>query len=92
MHERDGWANAATRHVAEQVRAETFLLMEVLDRINSLENGLTFEQLRDAAGAAVHGVWACRADDAPVAPAIDWPALGESFAMEVLTRGVDRGR
>lgn len=92
MTENDGWANAATRHVAEQVRADPTLLLDVLDRINSLQNGLTFEELTQAAGAEVHGVWACRADDAHVAGDVDWLALGESFTMQLLRHGVERER
>ena len=92
MHQSDGWANEATRLVAEEVRADPLLLMEVLERINSLQDGLGIDQLREAAGAEVHGVWACRADDAPVAQGIDWSALGESFTLELLGGGLDRGR
>jgi hypothetical protein len=92
MPEDDGWPNPATRRVAEEVRADPILLMEVHDRINSLQNDLAFEQLRSAAGAEVHGVWACRTDDAAVEADIDWPSLGESFTMELLSRGLDRDR
>ena len=92
MPEVDGWPNPATRHVAEEVRADPVLLMDVLDRINSLQNDLTFEQLTAAAGAEVKGVWACREEDAAVSADIDWSSLGESFTMELLSRGVDRDR
>lgn len=92
MPEADGWRHPATRHVAERLRADPILLMDVLDRINSLQNDLTFEQLREAAGAEVHGVWACRAPDASVGADIDWPSLGESFTIELLSRGLDRDR
>lgn len=92
MPEADGWPNPATQRVAEEVRADPVLLMDVLDRINSLQNDLTFEQLRGAAGAEVHAVWACRTDDAAVEVDIDWSSLGESFTMELLRRGLDRDR
>jgi hypothetical protein len=92
MTDTDGWTNEATRNVAEQLRADPVLLLDVLDRINSLQNGLSVDELRAAAGAEVRGVWACREDDAGVPPDIDWSALGESFAMEVLSRGVGRDR
>ena len=88
----DGWRNSATRHVAEQLRADPFLLIDVLDRINSLQNDLSFEQLTEAAGMEVHGVWACRSADAQVAADIDWPSLGESFTLELLNRGLGRDR
>lgn len=66
--------------------------MDVLDRINSLQDGLTFDELTRAAGAEVHGVWAWRSDQAPVASDVDWPALGESFMMQLLRHGVERER
>jgi hypothetical protein len=62
----------------------------VLDRINSLQNDLSFDQLTRAAGAEVHGVWACRSEGAASAEAIDWPALGETFTLQLLRRGLER--
>jgi hypothetical protein len=86
----DGWPNAATREVADQVRADPVLLVELLDRINSLPGGLSFEQLTKAAGAEVLGVWACRSDEPPVVADVDWQSLGESFAMQLLGNGIER--
>jgi hypothetical protein len=85
----DGWANAATRDVADKVRADPVLLVELLDRINSLPSGLNFEDLTRAAGAEVHGVWACRSDEPTVVADVDWQSLGESFAMQLLGTGIE---
>ena len=87
----DGWANPATREVAEGLRGDPVLLLELLERINSLQSDLTLDELYEAAGCEVAAAWACRADDVPpTKPDVDWHSLGESFTIEVLQRGLER--
>jgi hypothetical protein len=86
----DGWQNAATREIAEGIRGDSVLLLDLLERINSLQNGLTLDELHEAAGREVAAAWACRSHDAaPVASDVDWHSLGESSMREVLRRGLE---
>ena len=56
----------------------------------ALPGGLSFEELTRAAGAEVHGVWACRSDEPTVVADVDWQSLGESFAMQLFGSGIER--
>lgn len=90
MTDFDGWPNAVTREVAEGIRGDAVLLLDLLDRINGIQHGLTLDELHHAAGREVAAAWACRSDDAPPLPSgVAWTALGESFLHEVLRRGLE---
>jgi hypothetical protein len=86
----DGWRNAATQEIADGIHGDPVLLLDLLERVNSLQNDLTLDELHEAAGREVAAAWACRRDDAPPAsPDVDWNSLGESFMREVLRRGLE---
>jgi hypothetical protein len=89
MTDHDGWPNALTREVAEGIRGDSVALLDLLERINSLQNDLTLDELHEAAGREVAAAWACRAREVPpTRPDVDWLSLGESFMREVLQGGL----
>lgn len=91
MTERDtGWRNADTAEVADGIRSDPFLRLDVLERINSLGSGLSFDETVRQAGNEVAATWLGRDLNPPRVRDIDWEQLGESFLLEVL--GHDRGR
>jgi len=87
-----GWRNAATAEVADGIRADPFLRLETLDRINHLAADLSFEETVQQAGNEVAATWLGRESGGSPARDIDWEQLGENFLFEVLghDRGIDR--
>jgi len=87
-----GWRNAATAEVADGIRADAFLWLETLDRINHLAADLSFEETVQQAGNEVAATWLGRESGGSPARDIDWEQLGENFLFEVLghDRGIDR--
>ena len=87
-----GWRNAATAGVADGIRADPFLRLETLDRINHLASDLSFDETVEQAGNEVAATWLGRELGPPKARDIDWNQLGESFLLEVLGQGRELGR
>lgn len=87
-----GWRTPATAEVADGIRADPFLRLETIDRINSLAADLSFEETIRQAGNEVAATWLGRDLEPPEARDIDWEQLGESFLLEVLghDKGIDR--
>lgn len=87
-----GWRNAATAEVADGIRADPFLRLETLERINSLAADLSFDETVRQTGNEVAATWLGRDLQAPRVRDIDWNQLGENFLLEILGQGRDPGR
>jgi hypothetical protein len=87
-----GWRNAATAEVADGIRADPFLRLETLDRINHLASDLSFAETVEQAGNEVAATWLGRDEAPPQERDIDWNQLGESFLLEVIGQERDLGR
>jgi len=78
---RDGWRNGATAQMAEQIREDPVLLLD-LGRFSQ-----TFAQIIDQAGQEAAAAWYGRLDS-PSARLddIDWPQIGEHLLHRLLRR------
>jgi hypothetical protein len=86
----DGWRNATTAQMAEQIEADPVLLLETLDRINSLAAGQTLARVIDQAGHEAAAAWYSRTDALPdPANGIDWNQIGEHLLHRHLRRSLE---
>ena len=90
---RDGWRNRATAQMAEQIQEDPVLLLETLDRINSLAGGQTLARIIDQAGYEAAAAWYGRFETRPTYPDhIDWLQIGEHLLHRLLRNTLERGR
>lgn len=90
---RDGWRNGATAQMAEQIQEDPVLLLETLDRINSLASGQTLARIIDQAGHEAAAAWYSRFETCSTYPDnIDWPQIGEHLLHQLLRNTLERDR
>ena len=93
MGARDGWRNAVTAQMAEQIQEDPVLLLETLDRINHLSSGQTLARIIEQAGHEAAAAWYSRFETRPAQPDnIDWLQIGEQLLHQLLRNTLERDR